>query len=326
MRFSARIFAALLGILLSAEADADAPPAVVASIKPVHALVWGVVRDIDEPHLLLKGAGSPHSHTMKPTDARKLEEAQIVFWIGEGLETFLERPIEVLAADARVVELGRAHGLTLLPLRDGGPWEGHAHVTKTHEDEHGQDEHDEHGHDEHGPGVFNMHIWLDPINAVVIVNTIAAELSAADPERADAYRANAMAMTKQLQALDAELRADLAPVKEKPYIVFHDAYPYFESRYGLSPAGSITVTPDQPPGAARLSEIRRTVRESGAKCVFSESQFPPRLSETVIEGTKARLGVLDPLGAAIPPGPGLYDTLMRDLAAALTACLLHEDF
>ncbi|MDJ1463762.1 zinc ABC transporter substrate-binding protein ZnuA [Nitratireductor sp. GZWM139] len=294
---------------------------VVTSIKPVHSLVAGVMEGVGEPALILQGAGSPHTYSMRPSQARMLANADLVFWVGPGLEVFLEKPLETLAGEATQVALSDSEGLTLLEMREGGAFEAHSHG-----DDH--DDHDDHGHEaeegghdhahEHGP---DAHLWLDPDNAKIMVSAIAEALSAADAENASAYAANAAALNERIAALQTELSAELEPVKDRPFIVFHDAYQYFEKQFGLAAAGSITVSPEIIPGAQRVDEIRTKVRELDAACVFAEPQFEPRLVEVVTEGTDAKSGVLDPLGAEIEDGKDLYFELMRGMAASLKTCL-----
>jgi zinc transport system substrate-binding protein len=226
------------------------------------------------------------------------------------METFLNAPLATLAAGAEVVSLADAPGVVTLPLRAGGEFETHAH-----EDD---DDDDDHDHDHHAP---DLHVWLDPVNAQAMVAAIAQALGEVDPANAARYAANANAYSARIDALVGELRATVEPVRSRPAIVFHDAYRYFEARFGLDVAGSITVSPEVAPGAQRLSEIRDKVRELGATCVFSEPQFEPRLVSVVTEGSDARTGVLDPLGADIPDGPELYLDLMRNLARSFAACL-----
>ncbi|MGI3125235.1 zinc ABC transporter substrate-binding protein ZnuA [Nitratireductor sp. PBL-C9] len=294
---------------------------VVTSIKPVHSLVAGVMEGVGEPALILQGAGSPHTYSMRPSQARMLANADLVFWVGPGLEVFLEKPLETLAGEATQVALSDSEGLTLLEMREGGAFEAHSHG-----DDH--DDHDDHGHEaeefghdhahDHGP---DAHLWLDPDNAKIMVSAIAEALSAADAENASAYAANAAALNERIAALQTELSAELEPVKDRPFIVFHDAYQYFEKQFGLAAAGSITVSPEIIPGAQRVDEIRTKVRELDAACVFAEPQFEPRLVEVVTEGTDAKSGVLDPLGAEIEDGKDLYFELMRGMAASLKTCL-----
>jgi zinc transport system substrate-binding protein len=299
---------------------------VVASIKPVHSLVAGVMEGIASPALLVDGAGSPHAYSMRPSQARALENAGVVFWVGPGLETFLAGSLETLGADATVVELADAEGLVLHGFREGGPFEEHDHGAEGHDDGDHADEgaHDEgHAHDgdhAHG-GHDDMHLWLDPLNARILVGKIGDVLAEADPGNADAYAANVAAMSEKLDALVSETEAELAPVKDKGFIVFHDAYQYYEKRFGIEAAGSITVSPEAQPGAQRVSEIKAKVAELDAACVFAEPQFEPRLISIVAEGTDARTAVLDPLGADIEDGPDLYFELIRNLTTSLTTCL-----
>lgn len=322
---------------IHAGARAEDGPAVVASIKPVHSLVAAIMDGVGEPALLVGGGGSPHTYALRPSDAAALQDADAVFWIGEELETFLEGPLESLPQHATVVELAEAPGLTLLPSREGGVWEAHVHGEHGHDEEHADDEHEhehdddhaedehehEHDHDHgHGRGETDMHVWLDPANAIAMAHAIAGTLTQVDPDHAEQYHANENSLVARLEALDLQLADDLAPVAGHPYIVFHDAYQYLEAVYGLTPAGSITISPDRQPGAERLTAIRDKIRDTGALCVFSEPQFEPRLVATVVEGTDARTATLDPLGAEIADGPELYFTLMEHLAGALSACVL----
>ncbi len=300
---------------------ADAPE-VVATIKPVHSLTAALMDGVAEPTLLIRSGGSPHSYALRPSEARSLERAEIVVWVGKTLEVFLERPLKTLAVGARIVTVSEADGLRLLPMREGGRWDTH-HVDDEHGGHDGHDRHDDHDEADHGDehGAFDMHVWLDPRNAAAMARMIAEALIAADPNNAPAYRVNAARLDADLTALEHALGRRLEPVRERPYIVFHDAYQYFEARFGVNAVGSITVSPDRQPGAARLRQLRQTLTETRARCVFSEPQFEPRLIETVIEGTEARPGVLDPLGAAIPAGPGQYFRLMESMAASMIECL-----
>ncbi|MBX9454330.1 MAG: zinc ABC transporter substrate-binding protein ZnuA [Mesorhizobium sp.] len=308
---------------------------VVASIKPVHSLVAAVMEGVGEPELLVKGAASPHAYALRPSEARALEQAKVVFWVGEGMETFLAGPLETLGGNARVVELVKAHDLVELDFREGGPFEAHDHGDHEgpdhahgHDDDDGDDHdggddhaHEGHGHEGHDHGAIDMHLWLDPSNAKAFVHEIEEALSAADPDNAATYEANADALNEKLDALIAETDAALAPVRGRGFVVFHDAYQYFENRFDIQAAGSITVSPEAIPGAQRLTDIRAKVAELGATCIFAEPQFEPRLISVVAEGTQARTGVLDPLGADLEDGPELYFELIRNLTTSLTTCL-----
>jgi zinc transport system substrate-binding protein len=300
------VLAIALALLAPAETGAEVPD-VVASVKPIHSLVAGIMAGIGEPALLVKGNASPHDYALKPSDAAALEKADLVFWIGEGFELFLVKPLRSLSAESRVVELADTDGLVLLAPREGGIWD-------PHQDEHAEDERHEHG-------AFDGHLWLDPRNAMLMAARIARVLAERDPEHAETYRANGDALQARLDALDSELATRLGPVKDVPFIVFHDAYQYFERRYGLAGVGSITVGPDQPPGAGRLQDIQEKIATHGARCVFREPNLEPALVDTVIAGTPARSGVLDPEGASLNEGADLYFDLLRGIAESLKFCL-----
>lgn len=285
-------------------------PSVVATIKPLHALVAAVMGDLGAPALIVKGAASPHSYSLKPSDAQALQGANLVFWTGHGLELFLEDTIDTLAPGATIVELSKAPGIELLPPRETGTFERH---------DHGEEERAAEA-PEHGEAQ-DLHFFLDPGNARVMVAAIADSLVAADPEHAETYRANATKQTADLDALIAETEAGLAPIKDRPFVVLHDAYQYFEKRFGLNVAGSVTLSPEIAPGADRINEIRSKLKTLDAACVFAEPVFDSRIVTVLSEGTTARRGVLDPEGANLDEGPGLYRQLIENLATSLKACL-----
>ena len=454
----------------AAKADID----VVTSIKPVHSLVSGVMAGVSTPSVIIEGAGSPHTYSLKPSQAKQLQDAKLVFWMGDELETFLVGPIENIAKKSTVVKLIDSHDLKKIKFREGGMFDDHGHddhddhsdhdghgehafewaglfdlkagnyrwsfakvdgnyadpamkmvilksadieaseetaekllessnsEIRTHDDsisaakiayslnfdnsknvtdfnvkietdgkyafftehmpfefeanehffknesgidieplaqvpdadhhdhdheKHAKKEHDEHDHekhDDHGHGEFDPHVWLDPVNAKAIVHEIEEALVKADPEHASTYKANAHKMMDQLDSLVAELSDQLEPVHEKGFIVFHDAYQYFEQRFDVAAIGSITVSPEVMPGAERVSELREKISDLSATCVFSEPQFEPKLVETLVDGTGARTGVLDPLGATLVKGPDLYFQLLRNMASSLRKCLSGE--
>lgn len=320
--------------IAAAASGATAAPDVVVSIKPVHSLVAAIMRGVGEPQLIVDGAASPHTYNLRPSNARKLEKADVVFWVGPGLEAFLEKPLEALASKATVVELEDAKGLEKLPFREGGPFETHDDGDEGHEAHDGHtkekgahDHGDGHGHDHaeghegHDHGTYDTHLWLDPANAKAMAQTIETALIAADAGNAATYQANTKKLIDDLDALDAELRETVKPVKDKPFIVFHDAYQYFEHRYGVKTAGSITVSPEALPGADRVKQMQEKVRQLGATCVFAEPQFEPKLISVITEGTAAKSATLDPEAATLEPGPDLYFKLMRGIAGSLKDCL-----
>jgi len=288
------------------------PPSVVVSIKPIHALVTGVMQGVAEPELLIKGGSSPHNYSLRPSEARVLAKSDLVIWIGPQLESFLEKPLATLGKNAQKLELLKAVEGPLLEIREGGTWEGdhHEHEAKHHDHE---AEHHDHENDEH-PDEVNPHIWLSPLLAQQIVSTTARVLSELDPTHQQRYAENSYRMRERLNKLHNELINRLAPVKTIPYIVFHDAYHYFENSYGLNAVGSISVNAERAPGARRIAEIRAKIKTLQARCVFSEPQFESRLVQTVIEGTGARTGVLDPLGAELAAGEDSYFILLHNLA------------
>lgn len=333
--------ALLLTAFGTATAVADVPE-VVASIKPVHSLVAGVMGDLGTPSLLVSGADSPHTYAMKPSEAAALSRATVVFWVGEELETFLAQPIANLGAGARSVALIDTPGLTLLQYEDDHQEEtrddhdhddhashghsnshdahdhdddhdhGHSHASDGHDDDDHEDSHaahdDDHDHDHDGA---DPHIWLDPRNAVKMVDHIAATLAEADPANAATYHANAEALHDQLHDLEHEIAEQLAPYRDIPYLTFHEAFRYFDARFGLDSHGAITVNPERQPSARRLGEIRETIGSLERVCIFAEPQFPPKLVDVIVEGTNARTGTLDPLGAELEPGPNLYLRLLE---------------
>lgn len=343
------LLAAVLGIGLVGPAVADEAPHVVASVAPIHSLVAAVMQGVGEPTLIVKSGASPHSYSLRPSDARSLQEADAVFWVGEGLETFLTGPLATLSPDARVVELAEAPGLVLLPVREGGAFEPHHHDDADehdaaaadhdghdHEADHAAGDHEhageaeqaetehaeaEHHHD-HAHEAADMHLWLDPRNARAMTSAIAAALAEVDPPHAAVYAANAAALDARLAALDERLATELAPVKAKPFITFHDAYQYLDRRYGLAAVGTITVDPGRAPGAERIAELRGKIERLEAVCVFAEPQFEAKVVASLVDGTDVRTGVLDPDAAAgHTPGPDLYFELMDDLGASLVRCL-----
>ena len=298
---------------------ANADVSVVTSIKPVHSLVSSVMQGVGSPTVIIEGAGSPHTYSLKPSQAKQLQDADLVFWMGDELETFLEGPIQNIAKNAKSIKLIDSHGLKKIKFREGGMFD--EHDDHDDHDDHDKEKHAKDDHDDHGHGEFDPHVWLDPINAKAVVHEIEEALVKTDPKNAKKYEANADRITGELDQLVTELRAQLQPVQDKGFIVFHDAYQYFEQRFGVSAIGSLTVSPEVMPGAERVSDLRNKIRDLKATCVFSEPQFEPKLVTTLVEGTGARTGVLDPLGASLTKGPDLYFQLVREMARSLKECL-----
>jgi zinc transport system substrate-binding protein len=259
---------------------------------------------VGEPLLLLRGAASPHAFALRPSDAKAIQAADVVFWIGDGLETFLAKPLGALGPRTRIVALAAAPGVKRLALRPGG-----AHDAA-------------HAYEPAGPDArgLDAHIWLDPENARHIARYASLVLSEVDSPNAPRYAANTQDIELRLDALTTTLQARLGAVRGHPYVVLHDAYQYFERRFAIAPIATFAAIPSQP-GARRLRDLRRTILESGTVCVFGGPPSSPTLLTTVVAGTPARAGILDPLGLNLEPGPDAYFVLMRNLAASLSDCL-----
>lgn len=283
----------------------------VASIAPLHSLVAGVMDGIGTPALIVQGYGSPHSYQMRPSDAAALQAADLVFWIGEPLETFLQKPLRALPRKARVVTMIDTPGLRLLPNRGGGVWEaGHSEQHAPRERNTGS-----------APATLDPHIWLDPTNAKHLLAVIANQLGTADPTNAARYLANGQQLETRIDDLDRELDARLARVRGIPFIVFHDAFQYFELRYRLRSVGSVFSSPERLPGAKRVQTLRAQIRELGVRCIFQEPQFESALIKTLSEGTAARVAAIDPLGVAFQPSGDAYFKMMQANTTVIVDCL-----
>lgn len=296
--------------------EARAAPEVVVSIKPVHALVAGVMGETGMPRLIVDGVASPHTYQMRPSDAAALRNADLVVWVGGTMETFLARPIASLGTDAEVVTLQHATGMQLLPYREGGLWKAGPREAGETENSHGRARGDDQGHDR-----LDTHIWLNPANARRTVEAVAAALARIHPEGAAAYRRNADTMQARITALESTLRQRLEPVRSRAFVVFHDGYQYFERAFGLNGIGAVTLGPARLPGAKRLASLRRALVEREVRCVFTEPQFEPRLVETVIERTAVRTAVLDPLGADVAAGSNAWFVILRRMGDTIAECL-----
>lgn len=332
----------LMASLLSTAALAEVPQ-VATDIAPVHSLVAMVMGDLGTPAMIVRPEASPHGYAMRPSEAQALDDADLVVWIGEALTPWLEGPLDNLAGDAQHLELLSVDGTVLHDYREGATFAAHKH---DHEDEDHSDEdhaHDEHDHeddhddhdevtaddhdydhtaegDDHDHAGTDSHAWLDPENARLWLGAIAAELSALDPDNAATYAANAEASQARIQALEDSLQADLEPLRDMRFVVFHDAYQYFERRFDLSAAGAISLSDASTPSAGRIAELQEAVSAMGAVCVFSEPQFNADLIGAVFADT-VTVRTLDPLGFAATPGPDLYPQILEAMAAEFTGCL-----
>ena len=314
---------------------------VVASIKPIHSLASYLMDGVGKPKLIVDGYASPHGFSLKPSHAKMLQEADIVFWVGEDIENFLVKPLGSIAKNAEKIELLDIKGLKKLKFRERNVFEGHDdhghkeddhddHAKKEdghdeeHKDEHGHDDdhkkdgHDEHGHEGHAHGEFDPHIWLDPLNAKVILKEMTKHLIENDQMNASVYKDNLKKANKDLDKLVKQVKSELN--KDFKSIVFHDAYQYFEKRFKVNVLGAFTVNTDVLPGAEQLKEIREIIEHDKVTCVFSEPQFNPEIINAVAKDMNISTGVLDPLGATLTPGKNLYFDLIKNMSKSFKGC------
>ena len=317
--------------------SANAEIKVVASIKPIHSLASYLMDGVGKPDLIVDGYSSPHGFAMKPSHAKMLQNADLVFWIGEDLENFLEKPLSSIAKKAEKIELIEIKGLQVLKFRERNIFDEHDHDDHGHDDDHGkkeddhdhdhddhgkkEDDHDDHGHDDHdghAHGEFDPHIWLDPINAKAILNEMAEHLIENDPKNEAKYKSNLANALQEIDKLTIDVMTELS--NSVSSIVFHDAYQYFEERFNVKILGAFTVNTDVMPGAEQLAEIREIIEHDKVACVFSEPQFNPDIINAVAKDMKIKTGVLDPLGATLDPGKDLYFNLIRNMSASFKGC------
>ena len=343
------IFSAISLLLFMSYANAETK--VITSIKPLHSLVSYVMDGIGAPDILVDGSSSPHTFQLKPSHATMLQEADVIFWIGEDLESFLETPLESIARNSKHIALMESDEIKLLKFREKNIFSGHdEHEERAdeheghddhdeheeHADEHeGHDDHDEHeehadehgdeheghdDHDEHGHahGEYDMHFWLDPEIAKTIIKIVTRELSELDPTNASTYKSNSIKALNEIDQLISNAKSKIN--RDAKYVVFHDAYQYFEKRFGVEVIGALTVNPEVLPGAKQLAEIREVIEHENVNCLFSEPQFNPSIAETIARDTGIKAAILDPLGAELDPGKDLYFDLIGDIASSFESC------
>jgi zinc transport system substrate-binding protein len=305
---------AICGLWLSGMVSADVPQ-VTTDIPATHSLVTRVMAGIGMPDLIVNRGASPHAYSLRPSNAASLEAADLVFWMNSRLTPWLEGALKTLSADAKVIELMDTKGSTVRPYREGTTFEAHNHEPKR----------DEEGHTtaQNSDPTANVdpHGWLDPDNGKTWLDVIATELSKIDPQNSEIYFDNVTQGKTDIDAVISEIEATLAAFRGTDFIVYHDAYQYFEKRFDVLAAGSISMGDVSDPSPARIAEIHQTVEELDITCVFSEPQFNPELVATVVDGTKARTRVIDPLGARLTLGADLYLNLLRDIAQTMASCL-----
>ena len=299
---------------------ANAEIKVVATIKPIHSLASYLMDGVGKPDLIVDGYASPHGFALKPSHAKMIQNADIIFWVGEDIENFLEKPLKTIAKKAEKIELMEIKDLTKLKFRERNIFEEHDHGHKEddHDDDHKKEGHDEHGHEGHAHGEYDPHIWLDPMNAKVILSEMAEHLIENDPKNEAKYKANLKKAHKDLDKLTKKVKSELN--KDFKSIVFHDAYQYFEERFGINILGAFTVNTDVMPGAEQLAEIREVIEHDKVSCIFSEPQFNPDIIKAVAKDTNVATGVIDPLGATLNPGKDLYFDLISNMSKSFKGC------
>ena len=333
----------LLSILsiLTFFTPAKAELKVVTSIKPIHSLASYLMDGIGKPELIVDGYASPHGFSMKPSHAKMLQNADLIFWVGEDLESFLEKPLSSIAKKAEKIELIEIKGLNVLKFRERNIFDKHNHDNHDDHDDHDDhgkkeehndhDDHDDHGkkeehddhddhddHEGHAHGEYDPHIWLDTMNAKAMLNEMAEHLIENDPKNEAKYKSNLDKALKDIDKLTIEVMTELN--NSVSSIVFHDAYQYFEKRFNVNVLGAFTVNTDVMPGAEQLAEIREIIEHDKVACVFSEPQFNPDIINAVAKDMKIKTGVLDPLGATLDSGKDLYFKLIRNMSASFKGC------
>ena len=333
LKLISSVFIALLATLSISKAEVK----VVASIKPIHSLVSYVMDGVGKPDVIVDGYNSPHGFSLKPSHAKMIENADLIIWVGEDLEAFLEKPLNTIAKKAVNIEIMDLSGIKKLKFREKNIFEGHddhghGHKEKKHDDHgHGHKEkkhddhghkkakHDDHGHEGHAHGEHDPHVWLDPMNAKVIIKEIEKQMINLDPDNSSKYKANSRKAQTELDNLTKNIKKDLKG--NLRFVVFHDAYQYFEKEFNVSALGALTLNTDVAPGAKQISEIREIIEHDNVKCLFSEPQFNPDIIKSIAKGTKVKVGVLDPLGANLDNGKDLYFNLIKDISSSLKKCI-----
>ncbi|MFT2099553.1 zinc ABC transporter substrate-binding protein ZnuA [Marinomonas sp. 2405UD66-6] len=314
-----------------------AKPTIVTSISPVSMIVAAIAGDKADIQQIVSSTASPHDFALRPSDLRKISNADAVVWVGESLENFLEKPLKNAGKEESSIEWLALKGVELHNFGEEG------HDDHDEHDDHGHDEHDDHDHDEHDDhdhdghddhdhdehegheghsheGV-DPHVWLSPDNARVLAEAVTMRMVYLDSANAEYYKANLAAFDKGLSAKDDEIRHSFDKVSKVPYIVFHDAYTYFEEHYGLNNSGEVSVSPERKPGAKKVAELRHQIEENKIQCVFSEPQFSPGIVKALLDGTNVKTAVLDPLGSEIPLSKDAYFTFLSTLSGQFLSCL-----
>ena len=298
----------LLKILLSfffliSYSSLNAEVKVVTTIKPIHSLVAGVMDGLGSPSLIVDGSNSPHNFSLKPSHAKMIEDAEIIFWAGEDLETFMIKPLESIANNATKVSFMDLDSIIKLKFKEENILE-----VEGYDDD----------HDKHADGEFDAHIWLDPKNAIEIVNEIAKTLSLKDPNKKNVYYSNAEKLNHSLNELIKKI--NLSINKDARFIVFHDAYQYFEKRFDVSSAGALILNEEALPSAKRVSEIHKIIKKQNINCIISEPQFNPNIIKSIAQDSSILTRSFDPLGSSFDTNKNLYFEMILSLSNSLKDC------
>lgn len=301
--------------LVATQSLADMPE-VLVDTPPLHSIAASVMEGVGMPTLLLPPGASPHSYALRPSDATAIARAELILWVGPALTPWLTAPLETLGAEAQQVSLLDSDGWERLPLRDDPAFfanDGHDH-------DHAHD----HDHGDEDEADTDPHAWLDPLVAAAWAGSIAQILGDMDPENAETYASNASQFATQMAELIATTTADLAPLSGLSFVVPHDAFQYFEVRFDLPALGAITLSDASSAGPAHLAALRDQVQNSGVRCILTDAQTSPEWANLLVDGTEARIVMVDSEGTHLAPGPALYPTLIAGLAQALTECRKEE--
>ena len=298
----------LLKILLSfffliSYSSLNAEVKVVTTIKPIHSLVAGVMDGLGSPSLIVDGSNSPHNFSLKPSHAKMIEDAEIIFWVGEDLETFMIKSLESIANNATKVSFMDLDNITKLKFKEENILE-----VEGYDDD----------HDDHADGEFDAHIWLDPKNAIEIVNEIAKTLSLKDPNNKNVYYSNAEKLNHSLNELIKKI--NLSINKDARFIVFHDAYQYFEKRFDVSSAGALILNEEALPSAKKVSEIHKIIKKQNINCIISEPQFNPNIIKSIAQDSSILTRSFDPLGSSFDTNKNLYFEMILSLSNSLKDC------
>ena len=315
MKILSKLSIIISTLMFSIITYANADIKVVTSIKPIHSITSYIMDGVGSPDLIVDGYNSPHNFQLKPSHAKMLQNADLVIFVGEGIEEFLEKPLESIAKDAKKFALLEQSGFKKLKFREKNIFEEHDDHDDHDKKAKKKDDHDDHGH---GHGEYDPHIWLDPINAKAMIKKITKLLSKMDKENSSTYKSNSKKAIKEIDMMVKEIKSEMN--KDLKFVVFHDAYQYFENRFDISVLGALTVNTDVLPGAEQLAEIREVIEHENVNCIFSEPQFNPDIINAIAMDTNVKTGILDPLGATLEPGKDLYFDLIRNISKSFKGC------